>query len=27
MEQRMEAVLAAQPVRGIRGILPIAGGM
>jgi transposase len=27
MEQRMEAVLAAQPLGGIRGILPGAGGM
>src|SRR5215469_5953151 len=27
MEQRVEAVLAAQPLRGIRGILPTAGGM
>ena len=27
MEQRVEAVLATQPVRGIRGILPAAGGM
>jgi transposase len=27
MEQRMEAVLAAQPLGGIRGILPDAGGM
>ena len=27
VEQRMEAVLAAQPLRGIRGILPNAGGM
>ncbi len=27
MEQRMEAVLAAQPLRGIRGILPVAGGV
>ena len=27
MEQRLEAVLAAQPLRGIRGILPVAGGM
>ena len=27
MEQRMEAVLAAQSLRGIRGILPDAGGM
>ena len=27
MEQRMEAVLAAQPLRGIRGILPVAGRM
>jgi transposase len=27
MEQRMEAVLAAQPLRSIRGIIPTAGGM
>ncbi len=27
MEQRMEAVLAAEPLRSIRGILPDAGGM
>ena len=27
MEQRLEAVLAAQPFRGVRGILPVAGGM
>src|SRR4051812_33570836 len=27
MEQRMEAVLAAQSLRGVRGILPDAGGM
>jgi transposase len=27
MEQRMEAILAAEPVRGIRGILPDAGGI
>ena len=27
MEQRMEAVLAAEPLRGIRGILPVAGGV
>jgi transposase len=27
MEQRVEAVLAAQSLRGIRGILPDAGGM
>ena len=27
MEQRMEALLAAQPLRGIRGILPDAGGI
>ena len=26
MEQRMEAVLAAQSLRGIRSILPVAGG-
>jgi len=27
LEQRLEAVLAAQPLRGVRGILPTAGGM
>jgi hypothetical protein len=27
MEQRLEAVLAAQSLGGIRGILPGAGGM
>jgi transposase len=27
MEQRMEAILEAEPVRGIRGILPDAGGI
>ena len=27
MEQRMEAVLAAEPLWGIRGLLPVAGGM
>ena len=27
VEQRMEAVLAAQPLGGIRGILSVAGGM
>ena len=27
MEQRMEAILAAEPVGGIRGILPDAGGI
>ncbi len=27
MEQRLEAVLATQPVGGIRGILPFAGGV
>ena len=27
LEQRLETVLAAEPLRGIRGILPDAGGM
>ena len=27
MEQRVETVLAAQPLGGIRGILPVAGGL
>ncbi len=27
LEQRLEAVLAAQPLRGVRGILPTAGAM